>query len=146
MDEQICEQKDSIEVMKREALSEANNLKEVIGSLGVRLQSTQNELQQAVQVESRMRDTMPAEMREANMRGSSSTLPEHSSTPPSIPVDFLAQVQDMMARESREIATMLGSQFEAFTDFAESRDRNLRDEMKLIKNEMNFGQEVIAHL
>ena len=42
MDEQICAQKDSIEVVKREALREATILKDVIGSLGERLQSTQN--------------------------------------------------------------------------------------------------------
>ena len=71
----MSEQKDSIEVVKREALSEANSLNDVIGSLGARLQSTQIRLQQAVQVESRLRGIVSAEMREANMRGSSGTLP-----------------------------------------------------------------------
>ena len=85
LDEQICEQKDSIEVMKRKALSEDNSLKDVIGSLGARLQSTQNEIQQAVDFESRLRDNMSVEMLEANLRGSSdiastvSTAASHSS-------------------------------------------------------------------
>ena len=37
LDEQIREQKDSIEVTKRETLSETNSLKDVIGTLGARL-------------------------------------------------------------------------------------------------------------
>ena len=63
LDEQIREQKDSIGVMRREDLSETNNLKDVIGALGDRLQSTQNELQQAVDIETGLRDIMSAEMR-----------------------------------------------------------------------------------
>ena len=59
---------------------------------------------------------------------------------PPIPVDFVAQCYDMMARERRETTTMLGSRLEAFTDSAESRDRNLRDKLRLIKSELKFGQ------
>ena len=76
-----------------------------------------------------------------NTKGSSGTLPQHSSQPPPIPSDFVAQFQNMMARERRETTTMLGRQFEAFTDLAESRDRNLRDKIQLIKNDMIFGQD-----
>ena len=36
---------------------------------------------------------------------------------------------------------MLGSRLEAFTELAETRDRNPRDEHRLIKNDVNFGQE-----
>ena len=71
LDEQIREQKDSIEVMNREALSGTNSLTDVFGTLGDRLKSTQNQLQQAVDVETRLRDTRSAEMREANARSSS---------------------------------------------------------------------------
>ena len=83
LDEQICEQKDSIEVMKREALNEASSLKSVIGTLDNKLQSTRRELEQAVDVEIRLRDTMSAEMRETNARSSSNTIPDllHSSLP-----------------------------------------------------------------
>ena len=126
--------------MKWEAPSETNSLKDVINVLGARLQSTQSELQQAVDVESRLCDTMSVEMREANLRGSSGTLLQLSPQPPPIPVDFVAHFHDMMARERRETTTMLGSRLEAFTDLAESRDRNLRDELRLIKNELNIGQ------
>ena len=89
---------------------------------------------------------MSVEMREAKINGSSGTLPQHSSQPPPIPFDFVAQFQDVMARESKETTTMLGSQFEAFTDLAESRDRNLRDEIQLITNELNFGLSVLPLL
>ena len=82
LDEQICEQKDSIEVTKREALSETYSLKDVIGSLGARLQSAQSELQQAVDVESILRDTVSVGMREANAKGSSGTSPQ----PPPLPL------------------------------------------------------------
>ena len=80
-------------------------------------------------------------MREANTRGSTGALPQHFSQPLPIPFDFVAQFQDMMARERKETTTMLGSQLEAITDLAESRDRNPRDEIKLIKHEMNVGQD-----
>ena len=88
-----------------------------------------------------MRETISEEMREANARGFSGALPQHFSLPPSVFPDCVDQFRDIMARERRETNVMLGNQFEAFTDLAESRNRNLRDEMKLIKNEMNFGQE-----
>ena len=66
------------------------------------MRSTQNELQQAVDVESGLRDTMVVEMREAILRASSGTLPQLSPQPPSIPVDFVAQFHDRMAREAGE--------------------------------------------
>ena len=53
VDERNCEQKDAIEVMKREALNEANSLKNGIGTPDKKLQSTQRELEQAVDVETR---------------------------------------------------------------------------------------------
>ena len=84
--------------MKREALSDTNNLTDVIGTLGGRLQSTQNALHHAVHVESISRDTMSAEMREANARSSGGTLPQPPPQPSSIPVDFVAQLHDMMVR------------------------------------------------
>ena len=116
--------------MKREALSETNNLKYVIGSLGARLQSTQSELQQAVDDRIRLRVTMSAEMREANARNSSGTMPQPPPQQPPIPIDFVAQIQDMMVRERRETTTLLDSRLDVFffnKKMAETRDRNMRD-------------------
>ena len=141
LDEDICAQKDAIEVIKREASNEANSLKDVIGTLDMRLQSTQRQLEQAIDVETRLRDTMSAEMREANARSSSGTLPQLLPQPHPIPSDFVAQIQDMMARERRETTTMLDSRLDAFSDLAETRNRNIRNELRLVKNELNFEQE-----
>ena len=140
LDAQNCEQKDAIEVRKREARNEANSLKHVIGTLDKKLQSTQLELEQAVYVETRLRDTMSAKMREANARSSSGTMPQPPPQQPSIPTDFVAQIQDVMIRERRETTTLLDNRLEAFSDLAENRDRSIRDELRLVKNEM-FEQE-----
>ena len=59
-DDQICAQKDAIEAIRREALNETNNLKTVTINMDTQLQSTQRELEQAVNVEARLRDTMSA--------------------------------------------------------------------------------------
>ena len=141
LDDQICEQKDLIEVMKREALNEANSLRDVTGTLGNMLQSTRNELQQAVDVETRSRDTMSAEMRAANARSSSGAMPQPPPQPPPIPIDFVAQIQDMMVRKRRETTTMLDSRLDALSDLAESRDWNIRDELRLVETESEFEQE-----
>ena len=65
------------------------------------MQSTQRELEQAVNVESRLHDTMSAEMREANAKSSSGTMPQPPPPQPSIPVDVVAQIQDIIVRERR---------------------------------------------
>ena len=99
----------------------------MIGTLDKRLQSTQYELQQAVDVEIRLRDTMSAEMREANARSSKGTMPQTPPQQPPIPTDFVAQIQDMMIRERRETTTLLDSRLDAFSDLAETRDRSIRE-------------------
>ena len=114
LDEQVDAQKDAIEVMKREVLNEAKNLKDVIGTLDRKLQSTQRELEQSVNVETRLRDTMSAEMREANARSSSGTMPQPPPQPPPIPTNCVAQIHDMMVRERRETTTLLDSRLDAF--------------------------------
>ena len=98
LDEQLCARKNAIEVIKREALNEANRLKDVIGTLDMKLQSTQRELGQAADVETRLRDTMSAEMREGNARSSSCTMPQHPSPRPSIPAHFVVHIQNMIVR------------------------------------------------
>ena len=75
--------------------------------------------------ESIMRQTISDKMREANARGSSGTLPQHFSQPPSIPPVFVNQFRDIMAGERREAIAMSGNQLDAFTDLAESIDRTL---------------------
>ena len=101
--------------MKREALNEAINLKDVIGTLDERLQSTQYELQQTVDVETRLRDTMSAEMREANAMSSRGTMPHPPAQQPPIPMYLVAQIQDMMIGERRETTTLLDSRFDVFS-------------------------------
>ena len=123
--------------MEREALNEANSLEDVIGSLDNRMQSTQRELQQAVDVESRLRDTMSAGVREANARSSNGTMPQPPPQQLPIPIDFVAQIQDMRIRERRETTTLLDSRLDALSDLAETRDRSIRDELRLVKNELN---------
>ena len=98
----------------------------MIGSLGARLQSTQNELQQGVDVECSLRDIVSAELREANAGSSSGTLPQTSPQPFPIPVDSVAQFHDMMVRESRETTTMSDSRLEAFIALAETRSEPKR--------------------
>ena len=98
LDEQICEQKDAIEVIKWEAVNESNSLRDVINNLDTQLQSSQRELEQAVDVDARLRDIISAEMREANARSSCGTMPQPPSPQPSIPADFVAQMQDMIVR------------------------------------------------
>ena len=97
-DEQICAQKDTIEVIKREAMNSSNSLKDVISGLDTKLQSTQRELVQAIDVEARLYDTMSAEMREANGRSPSGTMLQPPSPQTSVPADFVARIQDMMIR------------------------------------------------
>ena len=58
LDEQICAQKDAIKVITREALNESKSLKYVINNLDTQLQSTQRELEQSVDVEARLRDSI----------------------------------------------------------------------------------------
>ena len=84
-------------------------MKDAINILDTQLQSTQRELEQAVDVETRLRDTMSAEMREANVRSSSGTMPHPPPQQPCIPTDFVAQIQDIMIRERRETTTLLDS-------------------------------------
>ena len=64
----------------------------------MKLQSTQLELEQAADVETRLRVTMSAEMLEANARSSSGTMPQPPPQHPSVSADFVAQIQDMMIR------------------------------------------------
>ena len=89
LDEQICEQKDSIEVTKREAASEASSLRDVIRSLGIQLLSTHDDLQHAMRVGPIMRDIISEEMHEASARGSGGTLLQNFSQPASIPADIV---------------------------------------------------------
>ena len=96
MDEQSCAQKDTIDAIQREAINESDNLKDVISGLDTKLQSTQRELEQAI--EARSRDDMLAEMREANARSLSGTMPQPPPPLPSIPAAFVATKQDMMIR------------------------------------------------
>ena len=79
-------------------MNESNSLKHVINNMDTQLQSTQRELEQAVKFEARLRDTMSAEMREANARSSSGTMPQPPLRQPSIPVDCVAQIQNMIVR------------------------------------------------
>ena len=98
LDEQTCAQKDAIEAIRREPLNETNNLKSVIVNMDTQLQSTQRELEQAVNVEAKLRDTISAEKREEEARSSSGTMPQPTPQQPSIPVDVVAQIQDIMVR------------------------------------------------
>ena len=79
-------------------MNEANSLKDVIGTLDMQLQSTQRELEEAVDVDITLRDTMSAGMREANARSSRGTMPQPPPQQPSVSADFVAQIQDMMIR------------------------------------------------
>ena len=114
LDEQIRAQKDAIEAIRREALNETKNLKTVIINMDTRLQSTQRELEQAVNVEARLRDTMSAEMREADTRSSNGTMPKPSPQQPSVPVDFVAQIQDIMVRERKETTSLVRQSIGSF--------------------------------
>ena len=137
LDEPTCAQKDAIEAMRREALNETNNLKSVIVNMDTQLQLTRRELEQAVNVEAKLRDTISVAKREAEARSSSGTLPQPPPQQPSIPVDVVARVQDIMVRERKETTSMLTSRLEAFSDLAENRERSIRDELKLVKSETN---------
>ena len=92
LDEQLCAQKDTIEATQREAIIESDHFKDVISGLDAKLQSTQRELERAI--EARSRDTMLAEMREASARSLSGTIPQPPRPQPSIPADFVARFQD----------------------------------------------------
>ena len=108
--------------------------------MDTQLKTTQRELEQAVNVEARLRDMMSAEMREANARSSSGAMPQPPPPQPSIPVDFVAQIQNIVVRERGETTTLLDSRLEAFSDLAERRDRSIRDELRLVKSE-HFYQD-----
>ena len=73
-------------------------LNTVIINMDIQLQSTQRELEQAVNVEARLRDIMSAEMREADARSSNGTMPQPPPQQPSVPVVFVSQIQYIMVR------------------------------------------------
>ena len=113
-------------------MNEANNCRSVIACRGTQPQASRNQLQQTVKVESRTRGRSDS---------SGGTIPPSNPPPASVPFDVVDTLRELMAAYREETTAMLRVQLEASCELAEKRDRILRDELTLIKNEMELDQE-----